>query len=67
MSLESQIKADFQSEISKLEAIKQDIDTDKQLLTDMALTKLMKGETVEIKDEYENTYEPIFSVNFKKS
>jgi len=30
------------------------------------MTKLMKGETVEVKDEYDNTYEPIFSVRFKK-
>lgn len=67
LSLESSIKADFQQEISKLDAIKQDIETDKQLMTDLALTKLMKGETVEIKDEYDNAYEPVFSVSFKKS
>jgi hypothetical protein len=28
---------------------------------------MMKGETVSVKDEYENEYEPVFKVAFKKS
>ena len=31
------------------------------------MTKLMKGESVSVSDEYENEYEPVFSVKFKKT
>ena len=37
------------------------------MLNDLALTPLMKGETVEVKDEFENAYEPTWKVNFKKA
>ena len=66
-SLEGQIKEEFSSELSRLETIKLDIKTDKEMLSDIALSALMKGETVQVQDEYDNEYEPIFSVNFKKT
>jgi hypothetical protein len=67
LHLESTIKADFQQEISKLENLKDALSTDAQLMSDMALTALMKGETVEITDEHDTKYEPVFSVKFKKA
>ncbi|MFH1292215.1 MAG: hypothetical protein ABIH87_03385 [bacterium] len=66
-SLEGEIKQGFTSELDKLESIKLDIKTDKEVLNDVALTTLMKGQTVQVKDEYDNEYEPVFSVNFKKT
>lgn len=65
-ALEGQIKESFSTEISKLETMKMDIKTDKEMLSDIAITNLMKGQTVQVKDEYDNEYEPTFSVNFKK-
>lgn len=65
--IESKIKSDFQSEFDKLDTLKLDIENDTMLLSDAALTQMMKGEEIEIKDEYENKYEPIFSVKFKKT
>jgi len=65
-SIEEEIKSSFNSEFNKLESVKLDIQTDKELLSDAALTSLMKGQTVEIHDQYDNEYEPIFSVKFKK-
>jgi hypothetical protein len=39
---------------------------DAQMLSDIALTTIMKGEAIAVKDEqYE--YEPVFSVRFRKS
>jgi hypothetical protein len=32
----------------------------------MVMSQVAKGQKVEIKDEYETQYEPLFSVRFKK-
>ena len=66
-SIENAARESMSSEIIKLEDLKIDIDSDTELLSDIALTKLMKGETVSVSDEYENEYEPTFSVKFKKA
>lgn len=65
--IEATVKEDFSGEFTKLEDFKIDLESDMTMLSDAALTKLMKGETVEVKDEYDNSYEPVFSVKFKKS
>jgi predicted nuclease with TOPRIM domain len=65
--IETSIKADFSSELMKLDDYAVDLESDNTMLSDAALTKLMKGETVEVKDEYNNAYEPVFSVKFKKT
>lgn len=65
--IEASVKADFSGELTKLEDYAIDLESDNTMLSDAALSKLMKGETVEVKDEYDNAYEPVFSVKFKKS
>lgn len=65
--IEVSVKQDFSSEFTKLDDLKIDINSDQELLTDAAVTKMMKGETVEVKDEYDQTYQPVFSVKFKKT
>ncbi len=64
--IEQTVKENFANELTKLDDLKIDMASDTEVLTDMAMTQLMKGETVEVKDEYENTYQPVFKVNFKK-
>ena len=64
--IESTIKSQFSGELNKLDEIKTDVASDNVMLTDSAVTKMMKGETVEVADEYGNKYEPLFSVKFKK-
>ncbi|PLX28144.1 hypothetical protein C0583_02855 [Candidatus Parcubacteria bacterium] len=64
--IEDNIKLDFQKELERLDTLKLDIENDQMLLSDAALTKVMKGEMIEITDQYENKYEPIFKVQFKK-
>jgi len=65
--MEEVIQDDFRSEFNKLETLKIDIENDVLLMSDLAINKLMKGETVEITDEKENKYEPSFTVRFKKA
>jgi len=64
---ENSIKEDFSSEFEKLDILKADIESDQILLNDIALTKITKGERVEITDENNVKYEPLFSVTFKKA
>lgn len=65
--LEAGIKSQFTSEFTQLDAYEADIAADNQLLTDAAMTMLMKGERVEVQDEYNNVYDPVFVVKFKKA
>ncbi|MCX6800328.1 MAG: hypothetical protein NT091_04245 [Candidatus Falkowbacteria bacterium] len=65
--IEETVKEDFSSELSRLDTIKLDIQNDSMLLSDIAITKLVKGEKVEVKDENDEAYEPLFTVRFKKS
>ncbi len=65
--IESDIKEQFSSEFTKLEDMKIDLESDLEMISDLALNQLMKGETVKVKDEYEVEYDPIFSVKFKKT
>lgn len=65
--VEDGIREDFRSEFDKLETIKADLENDIMLLSDAVLVKLTKGEPIEIIDEREQKYEPVFSVRFKKA
>jgi septal ring factor EnvC (AmiA/AmiB activator) len=67
LQLETAIRSEFSSELEKIEKMNEGIQTDTQLLTDLALTKFMKGETIEIVDENEVKYEPVFKISFKKT
>jgi hypothetical protein len=40
---------------------------DNQLLSDLALNQLAKGEAIKIVDENKVEYEPVFTVRFKKT
>lgn len=67
LRIETEIKQEFVRELEKAERLTQNLKTDEQLLSDMALTKFMKGETIDIVDENDVKYEPVFKVSFKKS
>lgn len=64
--IDLQIKESCASELEKMEKLRLDIKTDKEMLTDLAVTKMMNNEAVEISDEYNNKFVPFFSVIFKK-
>lgn len=65
--IENNIKESFSGEFTKLDDLKIDLESDAVMLNDISLTKLMKGETVQVVDQYNNTYDPLFTVKFKKS
>lgn len=65
--LETQIKEESAGEFAKLDAYKMHIKNDNELLSDIALNTLMAGETVQVKDENDEEYEPVFTVRFKKA
>lgn len=64
--IKNKIESEFKSEFDKLDKIKNDIDSDNILLSDMAVNCMIKGEPMEISDDYQNKYEPLISVKFKK-
>jgi len=64
--LEDDIKQDFHQEFDKLETLKADIENDQQVLSDLALSKVSKGESIAVADQNNVQYEPVFSVKFKK-
>lgn len=65
--IEEYTKAQQEGEFRKLDAYKMHVKTDSELLSDLALNTLMKGETVNVKDENDQDYEPVFTVRFKKA
>lgn len=65
--IENSTKESFSGEFTKLDDFKIDLESDNVLLSDIALNKLVKGETVQVVDEYNNSYEPLFTVKFKKT
>ena len=64
--MEFTIKEDFVAEFTKLDSLGVDIASDMEMLNDLAITQIMKGESVSVTDQYQNSYDPIFSVRFKK-
>jgi len=65
--IEGSIQDDMNSEFIKLDQIKIDIESDNMLLSDIAINHIVNGEIIELSDDKENKYEPIFSVKFKKT
>lgn len=64
--IENEVRSECASELQEAEKLAQSIKADTQLLTDIALTKFMKGESIEVVDENDTKYEPVFKVSFKK-
>ncbi len=64
--IEDQAKEELGSQYEHLEGLKKDMELDKELLADLAISTLMKGETIKVEDSEKNVYEPIFKVSFKK-
>lgn len=65
--IENTLRENFSKELTELEDLKVDMDSDMEMLSDIALTRLVKGESVEVTDKYQNQYEPVFTVKFRKS
>lgn len=64
--IEASVQADLKAEFDQLEGLKLSIAGDKEMLSDIALTQLTKGEPIKLVDENQVEYEPLFSVRFQK-
>jgi DNA polymerase III delta prime subunit len=64
--IEDRVKEDMGQEYRRLEDLAFDIKSDQELLSDISINQLTKGEEVAVTDEESNRYEPLFSVRFKK-
>ena len=65
-SIENQVWAASSADAQKLDLLALDIKSDREMLSEMALNMYVKGETVQIVDEYNARWVPKFAVSFKK-
>ncbi len=65
--IETEMKKNMNTDFIKLEDLKLDIETDNEMISDLAINQIMKGETVQIEDEFGNKFDPVISVKFKKA
>ncbi len=65
--IETELRSDFGKEMEQLERLAIDLKSDEVLLTDLSLTMLMKGQPLDLTDEYDVKYEPNFKITYKKT
>ena len=65
-SIENQGWAASSADAQKLDLLALDIKSDREMLSELALNMYVKGETVQIVDEYNARWVPKFAVSFKK-
>jgi len=65
--IELEIQEHLGETYMKLEELRDDIATDQQMMSDIAMNMLMDGKTVEATDEFNNHYEPEFRVMLRKA
>lgn len=66
LQIENGTKKQMAADFDRMEQLKKSLVDDNQMLSDISMTKLMKGETVEVVDPDNNSYEPVFVVKFKR-
>jgi hypothetical protein len=64
LRIEDSVRGDLDQ---KMDLLKLNIKEGIQVMSDVALTTIMKGESVKLTDKDNNEYEPIFTVRFKKT
>jgi len=65
-SIENSVREGSPKESAELEDLSTEIKADEELLSDMAMSLIMKNESVELVDENQSRYVPVLSVKFKK-
>lgn len=64
--IELRVQGQLGQSYARLEELKEEIEKEKEMLNDIAITTLMDGKTVAVKDGFENNYEPVWTVRFRK-
>jgi len=65
-AIEQSIQLGMGRRWEELEETKAEIEEEKEMMTDVAMTNLMDGKTVSVRDKRGDEYEPVWSVKFKK-
>lgn len=65
--VETHAKEQMGKRYERLEELQGELADLKQMMSDIAMTTLIKGKPVEVSDENDILYEPQFSVTFKKT
>ncbi len=60
------IQASMGGAYERLEELTKERAALEEMLSDIAMTQLIKGESIELSDAHHNTYEPTYKVTFKK-
>lgn len=64
--IETKVQGQMGIRYQRFEEIKNKISELQEMLTDVAMTNLMDGKTIAIKDKNQNEYEPVYKITFKK-
>jgi uncharacterized membrane protein len=65
--IEVATQGEFGATWDKFEDNKQKIKDLEQILTDVAITDLLEGKNIEVRDEWDSLYEPVYKIIFKKA
>lgn len=65
--IEEKVRAQFSKEFEQIDELKTSESEDKELLADLVLSHLIKGEIVKVRDEHNNSYDPIVKITFQRS
>ena len=65
--IQTMVQAEMGQRFEELEIAKDQQKDLKQMLSDIAMSNLMDGKSIELKDNYDSIYEPQFSVTFKRT
>ncbi|HUO75554.1 MAG TPA: hypothetical protein VMU12_01375 [Candidatus Paceibacterota bacterium] len=60
------VRSQSEAAFARIDELALAIRQDTQLISDLALTSIMKGEPVAVKDQ-QSDYEPVFTVRFRRS
>ncbi len=66
-TIQGMVQAEMGQRFQDLEMAKDQQKELKQMLSDIAMSNLMDGKSIELKDNHDSVYEPQFSVTFKRT
>lgn len=64
--IETMTQSRFGARWDQMEKLKAKAEELNQMMSDIAMSNLVEGKAVAIKDEYDNDYEPVYKITFKK-
>ncbi len=66
-TIEQKLKSEFSRELEQIDELKSELKEEQEKLVSLALARFAKGETMKVIDSYNNVYDPVIKVSFKKS